>query len=83
MVEIATGILERYAADAAREVEGVHSVSKVKIDSALKVEIRLSVAWGSSIPVVGREVQERIREYLQGMADVVAASVEVVIDEIA
>jgi uncharacterized alkaline shock family protein YloU len=46
------------------------------------VEVHLAVDWGASIPAVGREVQQRIAEYLQRMADVQAASIDVVVDEI-
>jgi uncharacterized alkaline shock family protein YloU len=46
------------------------------------VELHLAVDWGASIPDVGREVQARVREYLQRMADVEPAAVDVVVDEI-
>ena len=49
----------------------------------MTVELRLAVEWGASIPQVGREVQQRVREYLRQMADVDAARVDVVIDEVA
>ena len=38
---------------------------------------------GCSIPTVGREVQQRVREYLKRMANVDAARVDVVVDEVA
>ena len=49
----------------------------------MTVELRLAVEWGASIPAVGREVQQRVREYLRQMADVDAARVDVVVDEVA
>lgn len=85
MVEISTGILERYAADAAREIDGVRSVSKVKVASekgAARVELRIAVAWGASIPTLGHNVQTRVREYLLHMADLEQATVDVIVDEI-
>ncbi len=85
MVEISTGILERYAADAAREIDGVRAVSKVKVASekgTARVELRVAVAWGASIPALGRDVQMRVREYLMHMADVEQATVDVIVDEI-
>ena len=85
MVEISTGILERYAADVAREIDGVRSVSKVKVGSengAARVELRVAVAWGASIPALGRDVQTRVREYLMHMANVEQATVDVIVDEI-
>jgi uncharacterized alkaline shock family protein YloU len=85
---ISTEILARYAADAAREIQGVREVPKrrgVKVsesDGRVRVELHLAVDWGASIPELGRGVQARVREYLQRMADVDPSSVSVVVDEI-
>jgi uncharacterized alkaline shock family protein YloU len=84
---ISPEVLSRYAADAAREVSGVRDLSKrgVKLeeeDGRVTVELRLAVEWGESIPHVGREVQQRVREYLKRMADVEAATVDVVVDQL-
>jgi uncharacterized alkaline shock family protein YloU len=85
---ISTAILARYAADAAREAEGVRGVPKrggVKVageNGAVRVEVHLQVEWGASIPSVGRDVQTRVREYLLRMADVDPASVDVVVDDV-
>ena len=85
---ISTEILARYAGDAAREIAGVldlhgrHAVKIVDEDGALSVELHLEVEWGASIPRIGRDVQERVREYLLRMADVNPASVDVLVDEI-
>ena len=86
-------MLSRYAADAALGVEGVRGLVEralpyrrgVKLeteDGRVKVELRLAVEWGASIPQVGREVQSRVREYLKRMADAEADEVDVVVDEI-
>ena len=48
----------------------------------MRVELHLAVDWGASIPELGRDVQQRVREYLLRMADVEPAAVEVVVDEI-
>ena len=91
---ISAEVLSRYAADAALEVDGVRGLVEralpyrrgVKLDEAdgrVKVELRLAVEWGASIPTVGREVQQRVREYLKRMADVEAERVDVVVDEVA
>lgn len=85
---ISTAILARYAADAAREVDGVRDVRRraVKISGAngnVHVEMHLVVEWGASIPSVGQEVQTRVRDYLSHMADVDPALVDVVVDQIA
>lgn len=91
---ISTDILARYAADAAREVEGVRGLTESPIpgrrggvrvsgeESGTRVELHLAVDWGASIPELGRAVQARVREYLLQMADVEAATVDVVVEEI-
>ena len=89
---ISTEILAPYAADAAREVEGVrglaesalprrHAVRVSEADgAAVRLELHVVTEWGASIPAVGKRVQERVREYLRSMADVEPAVVEVVVD---
>jgi uncharacterized alkaline shock family protein YloU len=90
---ISTEILARYAADAAREVDGVrelaesplprrHAVRVSGANGAVRVELHVVTEWGASIPAVGRLVQERVREYLRNMADVEPAAVEVVVDAV-
>jgi uncharacterized alkaline shock family protein YloU len=81
---ISPDILARYAADAAREVDGVAALSgrrAVKVDGA-NVELHLVVEWGASIPEVGAAVRDRVREYLVRMAKVATVAVEVVVDEV-
>ncbi len=88
---ISTDILARYAADAALEVEGVCGLAEsplpgrraVRIsgrDGAVRVELHLVADWSAPLPTVGRRVQQRVREYLLGMADVEPATVDVVVD---
>ena len=91
---ISTDILASYAADAAREVAGVRGLTESPIpgrrggvrvsgeESGTRVELHLAVEWGASIPELGRAVQRRVREYLLQMADVEAATVDVVVEEI-
>jgi uncharacterized alkaline shock family protein YloU len=90
---ISTEILARYAADAAREVEGVQGLADSPLprrnaarvsgdDGSVRVELHLVTEWGASIPAVGRRVQQRVREYLRSMADVEPAAVEIVVDSI-
>jgi uncharacterized alkaline shock family protein YloU len=86
---ISPDILARYAGDAAREVEGVHELAgrkSVKIadtDGIVRVEVQVSVEWGASILEVGAAVQARVSAYLQQMANVASAEVDVVVDEVA
>ncbi len=90
---ISTEILARYAADAAREVEGVrdladspvprrHAVRVSGADGAVRIELHVVTEWGASIPTVGRLVRTRVREYLRSMADVRPAAVDVVVDAV-
>jgi uncharacterized alkaline shock family protein YloU len=90
---ISSEVLARYAADAAREVDGVlglvasslHRHDGVRVvdshDGAC-VELHLAVAWGVAIPDVGRAVQERVAAYLARMASVQLAAVDIVVEEI-
>jgi uncharacterized alkaline shock family protein YloU len=93
MATISSDVIASYAADAAREVDGVHGlvestlhrhkgVRVVGDDGRVRVELHLAVAWGASIPDVGREVQERVASYLERMADVDLQAVDVVVEEI-
>ena len=82
---IATDILARYAADAAREVDGVRAISgrrgvRVSGKTAVRVEIHVVAARDVSIPTLGRAVQKRVRGYLASMADLEPASVDIVVD---
>ena len=86
---ISADILARYAADAAREVDGVRGARRaargVKVprrDGGVRVELHLAVDWGASIPEVGRDVQARVREYLRAWPTSIRPSVDVVVDEI-
>jgi uncharacterized alkaline shock family protein YloU len=93
MATISSDILASYAADAAREVDGVrglvesalHRHKGVRIvddDGRVRVELHLAVEWGASIPVVGRDVQQRVAAYLEQMAKVDPEAVDVIVDEI-
>jgi uncharacterized alkaline shock family protein YloU len=90
---IATEVLASYAADAARDVDGVRALVDrplpgrrgVRVsdeDGRVRLELHVAVEWGASVPEVGRAVQERVREYLVRMADLQPDAVDVVVDEI-
>lgn len=82
-------MLARYAADAATEVDGVrglvsdrlrrHGGVRVKDDDEVAIEVHLEVEAGVAMPNVGREVQQRISEYLERMTGTAPATVDVVI----
>ena len=93
MATISSDILASYAADAAREVEGVrglvesalHRHKGVRVledDGRVRVELHLALEWGASVPAVGSEVQQRVAEYLGRMASVEPEAIDVVVDEI-
>jgi uncharacterized alkaline shock family protein YloU len=84
---IATDILVRYAADAAREVEGVRAIAgrrgvRISGKGVVRLELHVVAERGVSIPALGRATQARVREYLSSMADVEPASVDIVVDAI-
>ncbi|HEY4976065.1 MAG TPA: Asp23/Gls24 family envelope stress response protein [Gaiellaceae bacterium] len=90
---ISPEVLARYAADAAREVEGVCRVIsgplrrqagvRVQIgEDGVRVQVPLVLEYGSAITPVAREVQRRVRRYLKVMADVDLAAVEIVVAQI-
>ena len=90
---ISSEILASYAADAAREVQGVRGLVEsslhrqrgvriVEEDGNVAVELHLSVDWGANVPELGADVQRRVVSYLERMADVTPSSVDVVVDDI-
>jgi uncharacterized alkaline shock family protein YloU len=93
MATISSDILASYAADAAREVEGVHGlvestlprhkgVRVLENEDRVRIELHLAVEWGASIPSVGSQVQQRVAEYLARMANIEPEAVDIVVDEI-
>jgi uncharacterized alkaline shock family protein YloU len=83
---IASDVLARYAADAARDVPGVTGLvgrhGGVRVEGG-RIELHLAVEWGASIPHVGEAVQARVVDYLAQMADVRPEAVDVVVEEVA
>jgi len=93
MATISSDILASYAADAARDVDGVHGLVEsglhrhkgVRVeeeDGRVRVELHIAVDWGASVPEVGVEVQRRVAAYLDKMASIEPEAVNVVVDEI-
>jgi uncharacterized alkaline shock family protein YloU len=90
---IADDVLARYAADAARDVEGVaglvegrlprQSAVRIAVDDGVTVELHLELARGAAAQEVGAEVQRRVADFLERMAGARPRAVDVVIDEIA
>jgi uncharacterized alkaline shock family protein YloU len=93
MATISSDVLASYAADAAREVEGVSGlvestlhrhkgVRVLETENGVRIELHIAVEWGASIPDIGREIQRRVAAYLARMASIEADAVDVVVDEI-
>jgi uncharacterized alkaline shock family protein YloU len=90
---ISHDVLASYAADAARQVDGVHGlvdgprrhegVRVAEVDGAMAVEVHLSLDWGATAPDVAAEVQSRVVRYVVGTARLPVASVDVVVAWIA
>ena len=89
---ISRDVLASYAADAAREVSGVHGlvgsalhrhegVKVVRDEGRVGVELHLSLDWGANAGTVGARVQAHVAECLVRMADVHPDTVDVVVDE--
>ena len=86
-------VLAAYAADAAREVEGVQGlvdgarrhqgVRVVEEDGAVTVELQLAVDWGVPAPDVAAAVQVRVAEYLARTARLPSVTVDVVVAGVA
>ena len=85
---ISPDVLERYAADAAREVRGVHGligrhegVKVTREEGRVGVELHLSLEWGANAGTVGAEVQAHVADCLARMADVRPHTVDVIVGE--
>jgi uncharacterized alkaline shock family protein YloU len=91
---VAADVLASYAADAAREVDGVHELVEgrlprhgaARVDESngrATIELHLELDWGASAEAVGSEVQRRVADYLERMAGARPGAVNVVVHEIA
>jgi uncharacterized alkaline shock family protein YloU len=83
---ISPDVLATYAADAAREVEGVEDlvgkgVKVARDEGRVGVELHLALAWGANAATVGAEVQTHVADCLARMADVRPETVDVIVDE--
>jgi uncharacterized alkaline shock family protein YloU len=80
---ISPEVLARYAADAAAEVQGVHTKQRrgARVTGS-EVEVHVVIDYGANIPEVAAEVQRRVAEYLGQMADVKPSTINVVIDDV-
>ena len=88
---ISPDVLARYAADAARDVEGVSALAEsglprtrpasvTSVDGAYAVEVHVELEWGHSAADVGAAVQRSVMNYLERMAAVTPSSVHVLVE---
>jgi uncharacterized alkaline shock family protein YloU len=80
---ISPDVLARYAVDAAAEVRGVHTKHRrgARVVGS-EVEVHVVLDYGANMPTVAAEVQGRVADYLQRMADLTPAAVNVVVDDV-
>jgi len=80
---ISPEVLARYTLDAAAEVKGVHPKHRrgARVVGN-EVEVHVVVDYGANLPAVAAQVQERVGDYLQQMADLTPAAVNVVVDDV-
>src|SRR4029453_11191627 len=85
---ISPDVLARYAADAAREVDGVlglvgrnDGVKVSREEGRAGVERHLELEWGANAIAVGGAVQAHVADCLARMADVRPDTIDVVVDE--
>jgi uncharacterized alkaline shock family protein YloU len=80
---ISPDVLARYAADAAAELQGVHTKQRrgAKVVGS-DVEVHIVVDYGANIPSVAASVQQRVSDYLAHMADARPSAVHVVVDDV-
>jgi uncharacterized alkaline shock family protein YloU len=84
---ISNDVLARYAGDAALEVDGVSGLARdaadvSHADGSVEIDLHLELAWGAGADGVARQVQERVAEYIERMANVHVGSVDVVVERV-
>jgi uncharacterized alkaline shock family protein YloU len=84
---ISNDVLARYARDAALEVEGVSRLARDAADvsgteAGFDIDVHVELAWGAAAETVARDVQERVAEYIERMANVSVGSVDVVVESV-
>jgi uncharacterized alkaline shock family protein YloU len=84
---ISNEVLARYAGDAALEVEGVSGLTRdaaeiSAADGTIDIDLHVELAWGAGAEGVAGQVQQRVAEYIEGMANVQVGSVDVVVERV-
>jgi uncharacterized alkaline shock family protein YloU len=84
---ISNEVLARYAGDAALEVNGVSGLTRdaaeiTGSDGTVDIALHVELAWGSSAEAVSRDVQTRVAEYIEQMANLHVGSVDIVVERV-
>ena len=84
---ISNDVLARYAGDAALEAPGVSGLTRdaaevVEGDGTVDVHVHVELAWGAGAKAVAGDVQQRVTDYLERMANVHVGSVDVVVERV-
>ena len=84
---ISAEVLARYAGDAAQEITGVSGLTRgaAEVSGTLDetdVVVHLELEWGASAEAVARQVQDRVAEYLERMANLQVSAVAVVVERV-
>lgn len=84
---ISNDVLARYAGDAALEAPGVSGLTRdaaevVEGDTTVDVDVHVELAWGAGAESVASDVQQRVTDYLERMANVRVGSVDVVVERV-
>jgi uncharacterized alkaline shock family protein YloU len=83
---ISSEVLARYAGDAALEVDGVSALARPAevsaTDGRFDIDAHVELAWGATAESVAGDVQQRVAEYIERMANVSVGTVDVVIERV-
>lgn len=84
---ISNDVLARYAGHAALEVDGVSALARDAAEisgteGTVEIDVHVEIAWGPGAEEVAREVQQRVAEYVDRMANVSVGSVDVVVERV-
>ena len=84
---ISADVLARYAGDAALRGDGVSGLTAgrrggLELRGDGDVVVHVELEWGASADAVARQVQERVADYLERMANLDVASVDVVVERV-
>jgi uncharacterized alkaline shock family protein YloU len=84
---ISTEVLARYAGDAAQEIAGVSGLTRDAAEvtgtsEKSAVVVHVEFEWGAGAEGVARQVQDRVAEYLERMANLQVGSVDVVVERV-